>query len=258
LLFGLKVGSPEFRSNSANRHCARFFRLLLYQLSYLGECSCFGRGVGSRDAKADPEPLVLLVDRAIVAGDREPSLEEVASVARMQRGDIGGLEFLVRRFQVEATRASFLIVRDRPLAEDIVAGAFLRAYERIDQFDAARPFRPWFLRAVVNDSLKAAERGMRTVSLSARSDREPTLLTEADGASPEVHAERSDLRRAVVTALEALSPKQRTAVVLHYYLGLSGREIADRTSSPQGTIKRRLHDARVRLRTLLTGGGLDR
>lgn len=62
----------------------------------------------------------------------------------------------------------------------------------------------------------------------------------------------------VVAALEALSPKQRTAVVLHYYLGLSGREIADRTASPQGTIKRRLHDARVRLRTLLTGAGLDR
>ncbi len=200
------------------------------------------------------------MDRDIVAEDREASAEEVASVARMRRGDIGGLEFLVRRFQVEATRASYLIVHDRQLAEDIVAGAFLRAFERIDQFDARRAFRPWFLRSVVNDSLKAAERGTRTVSLSGGSDRAASAahLEEATEASPEVHAERSDLRRVVVAALEALSPKQRTAVVLHYYLGLSGREIADRTSSPEGTIKRRLHDARVRLRTLLTGAGLDR
>jgi RNA polymerase sigma-70 factor (ECF subfamily) len=178
----------------------------------------------------------------------------------MRRGDIGGLEFLVQRFQVEATRASYLIVHDRQLAEDIVAGAFLRAFERIDQFDARRAFRPWFLRSVVNDSLKAAERGTRTVSLSGGSDRAAAdaHLEQAAEASPEVHAERSDLRRVVATALEALSPMQRTAVVLHYYLGLSGREIADRTSSPQGTIKRRLHDARVRLRTLLTGAGLDR
>jgi hypothetical protein len=61
--------------------------------------------------QSQPEPLVPLVDRAIVAEDREPTLEEVASVARMQRGDVGGLEFLVRRFQVEATRASFRPVR---------------------------------------------------------------------------------------------------------------------------------------------------
>lgn len=194
-----------------------------------------------------------------MAEDPGPSAEEVASVARLRRGDIGGLEFLVRRFQVEATRASFLIVRDRQLAEDIVGGAFLRAYERIHQFDTGRPFRPWFLRAVVNDSLKATERGMRTVSLSGGSDREASAAhLEAAETSPETQAERSDLRRAVVIALEALTPKQRTAVVLHYYLGLSGREIADRTSSPQGTIKRRLHDARVRLRTLLTDAGLDR
>jgi RNA polymerase sigma-70 factor, ECF subfamily len=201
---------------------------------------------------------VPLVDRAIVAADPEPAFEEVASVARMRRGDIGGLEFFVRRFQVEATRASFLIVRDRPLAEDIVARGFLRAYERIDQFDPARPFRPWFLRAVVNDSLKAAQRRTRTVSLSAGSDRESTLRLEADAASPEMLAERSDVRRSIASAVDALTPKQRAAVVLHYYLGLSGREIADRTSTPQGTIKRRLHDARVRLRTLLTEAGLDR
>lgn len=179
---------------------------------------------------------------------------ELASVARMRQGDIGGLEFLARRFQLEATRAAYLVVRDRDLAEDIVAGAFLRAYERAEQFDTTRPFRPWFMRVVVNDALKAVQRGRRIVSLGTVSDGVQTSGTwETGSASPEELAERGDLRRAVVRALDALSPKQRTAVVLHYYLGLTGREIADRTSSPQGTIKRRLHDARIRLRTLLAG-----
>ncbi len=63
---------------------------------------------------------------------------------------------LVRRHQVEALRVAVLITRDRALAEDIVQAAFLRAYERIDQFDADRPFAPWFLRGVVRDAVKLA------------------------------------------------------------------------------------------------------
>ncbi len=65
---------------------------------------------------------------------------------------------LVRRHQVEALRVAVLITRDRALAEDIVQAGFLRAYERIDQFDADRPFAPWFLRGVVRDAVKLAAR----------------------------------------------------------------------------------------------------
>lgn len=67
--------------------------------------------------------------------------------------------------QLQATRAAYLVVRDRQLAEDIVCDAFLRCFERIQQFDANRPFAPWFLRMVVNDALKAAEQRARHVSL---------------------------------------------------------------------------------------------
>ena len=82
-------------------------------------------------------------------------MEEQKAIARLKRGDISGLEALVRKYQVQAVRAAYLIIRDRALAEDIVQAAFLRAYERIGQFDAGRPFGPWFLRSVVNDAVKA-------------------------------------------------------------------------------------------------------
>ena len=85
-------------------------------------------------------------------------MEEREAIERLKRGDIGGLEALVKRHQVEAIRAAYLIVRDRALAEDIVQGAFLRAYERIGRFDADRPFGPWFMKVVANDALKAARK----------------------------------------------------------------------------------------------------
>jgi hypothetical protein len=53
-------------------------------------------------------------------------MEEQEAIARLKRGDIGGLEALVRKHQVQAVRTAYLITRDRALAEDIVQTAFLR------------------------------------------------------------------------------------------------------------------------------------
>ena len=77
-------------------------------------------------------------------------MEERKAIERLKNGDIGGLEVLVRRHQVRAIRAAYLIVRDHALAEDVVQGAFVRVYERIGSFDERQPFNPWFMKVVVN------------------------------------------------------------------------------------------------------------
>jgi RNA polymerase sigma-70 factor (ECF subfamily) len=181
-------------------------------------------------------------------------MEEREAIARLKRGDIGGLEALVRQYQVQAVRTAYLIARDRALAEDIVQAAFLRAYERIGQFDAGRPFGPWFLRSVINDAVKAAARRERQVSLEASPEREGTSLADllADPSpGPADLAEAAETRQAVWAALGRLPPAQRAAIVLRYYLGLSEAEMADELACPPGTVKWRLHAARKRLRALL-------
>ena len=181
-------------------------------------------------------------------------MEEQKAIARLKRGDIGGLEALVRKYQVQAVRTAYLIVRDRALAEDIVQAAFLRAYERIGQFDAERSFGPWFLRSVVNDSIKAAARRERQVSLEASSGGEETSLADllADpGPGPDDLVEASEIRQTVWATLGKLPPAQRAAIVLRYYLDLTEAEMADELACPPGTVKWRLHAARKRLRTLL-------
>lgn len=72
-------------------------------------------------------------------------MEESRAIDRLRRGDVAGLEFLVRQYQIPALRAAYLITRDSALAQDVVQAAFLKAYERISQFDPNRPFGPWFL-----------------------------------------------------------------------------------------------------------------
>lgn len=178
-------------------------------------------------------------------------MREEEAVARAKRGDIAGLEALVRAHQLRAVRTAYLIVGDRSVAEDIAQQAFLRAYQRIDQFDASRPFAPWFLRIVANDALKAVERGRRTVSLDA-SDEAAGVAALADlladpAAGPDERLEEAARAEAVRCAIRRLPAAQRAAVVLHYYAGLSTAEVAGRVGDPAPTVRWRLHAARKRL-----------
>jgi DNA-directed RNA polymerase specialized sigma24 family protein len=55
-------------------------------------------------------------------------MDESHAIARLKRGDIAGLQTLVRVYQVLAARTAYLIVRDRALAEDIVQTAFVHVF----------------------------------------------------------------------------------------------------------------------------------
>lgn len=176
-------------------------------------------------------------------------MDDAEAIARLKRGSISGLEALVCRYQEEALQAAYLICRDYPLAEDIVQSAFIRVYERIDQFDATRPFAPWFLRSVVNDALMAVTR-QHHGSLDAALADNPDLLASSD---PDLESlvEAAETRQELWALIERLAPGQRTALVMRYYLEYSDMEIAEALACPAGTVRRRLHDARRRLRRLL-------
>jgi RNA polymerase sigma-70 factor (ECF subfamily) len=161
---------------------------------------------------------------------------------------------LVHRYQLPALRAADLFTHDRSLAEDVAQAAFLRAYERIDQFDAARPFGPWFLRSVVNDAVKVARRRGRNVALEARRadhDAAPADWLVDPSPGPADLADQGETSQAVWVALERLTPQQRAVIVLRYFLELSEADMAEQLTVPRGTIKRRLHGARERLRAIL-------
>jgi RNA polymerase sigma-70 factor (ECF subfamily) len=136
------------------------------------------------------------------------------------------------------------MVRDGALAEDVAQDAFVRAFERIGSFDADRPFGPWFMKLVLNESIAAARRRGRFASREVRGAEEILARLADLAAGPHGLAEAGEVRRRVWQSLEELPPIQRAAIVERYYLGLSEAEMSERGASPPGTIKRRLHDAR--------------
>jgi RNA polymerase sigma-70 factor (ECF subfamily) len=183
-------------------------------------------------------------------------VDEQTAIRRLKRGDIGGLAVLVERYEVQAVRTAYLITQDRALAEDVVQSTFLQIYQRIDQFDDGRPFAPWFMRSVINAALQAIQRQKRELSLDT------PLAEGGDGATfadllpdpapgPDGEIEQAELRALIWDALQQLTPDQRAAVVMRYYLDYSDGEISDETDSPPGTVRWRLHAARKQLRGIL-------
>lgn len=184
-------------------------------------------------------------------------MNEREALEQMQRGNITGLAVLVEQHQVRAVRAAMLITRDKALAEDVVQASFIKAYQKIHQFDLSKPFAAWFMRIVVNAAVEALRKQSRFISFNSALEDEldeadfMDLLADHSANEPEAVLEASEAQARVLAALEQLSPEQRAAVVMRYYLEMSEAEMASALETPNGTIKWRLHEAKRRLKGLL-------
>ena len=178
-------------------------------------------------------------------------MDEKQAIQRLKQGDIGGLEFLVARYQVKAVRTAYLITRDAGLAEDVVQDSFLQAFHAISGFDSTRAFEPWFLRSVVNATVKMMQRSARQVE--AGDDADESLFAELAlrVESVEEQVESIEFEDQIWDAMQKLSPRQRAVIVQRYFREMSEKEMAEETGSAVGTVKWMLNAARERLRGLL-------
>jgi RNA polymerase sigma-70 factor (ECF subfamily) len=184
-------------------------------------------------------------------------LNEHNAIAQLKRGEIRGLDALMLIYQVRAVRAAYVVTHDVALAEDIVQSAFIRAYERIEQFDDTRPFGPWFLRSVVNSAASAAGQRRRFVPFAPTRDTD-AAVADADANAvvgpepdPETLILQAETNAELWRALDQLPPSQRATAVLRLYLEVPEAEAAVRLGVPIGTVKSRLNAARTRLRLVL-------
>jgi len=126
-----------------------------------------------------------------------------------------------------------------------VQEAFLAALQRLDQLRDPAAFPMWFRQIVRSQCNRIVRK------------RQPRFVPEIDKPSGAVPAparmEREETRRLVRDALASLPGVGREAAQLFYIEEWSCADIADQLSVPLGTVKRRLHDARRRLKAMLLG-----
>src|SRR5712692_2534963 len=163
-------------------------------------------------------------------------------------GDTIAFDALFYRYRDGIFRLGLAITKDPSAAEEIVVDTFARAHRALARLEPDDSLRPWLYRVAVN--LSYNRRPRKGVVLSSLDDAVDEALANEEG-SPSHVAEKAELRRLVLGAVDELGPKHKVVVVLHYLNGLNLAEIAQVVDCPVGTVKSRLHYALRRLRAHL-------
>lgn len=157
-------------------------------------------------------------------------------VIQAQSGDKDALGLLFTRYWRMARAAAYSACTDLHLAEDAAAEAFRIALTTLGQLREPDRFPGWLRTIAIRCARQAAR---------ARHAFEPCL---SPAPAPGEELEQLELARALQAAIYSLSPLLRETVFLFYFEGYSLEECAALLGIPVGTAKRRLHDARQKLR----------
>jgi RNA polymerase sigma-70 factor (ECF subfamily) len=188
--------------------------------------------------------------------------EDRQLVDRARAGDTGAFEALVRRYQGWVFTLALRMLGDRAEAEDMAQEIFLKAYRGLRGFKGASRFSTWLYSIASHhcvNRLRARDRwpgshgGGRERQGAAGNDPPPAVDRLADG-TPRADAllEQADLQRIVQAELRRLKADHRLILVLRDIQGLSYEEIAESLGLELGTVRSRLHRARMEMKARLT------
>ena len=176
---------------------------------------------------------------------------EVQVTQRIARGDTRAFEALMRRHHGMLFRAARAILRDDAEAEDALQDAWLRAYRAIGTFRGEAKLSTWLVRIAANEALARRRKAMRRPEMLPIGVEETDLERQPDAHrqdGPADRAQRSEMRRLLVTSIRALPEAFRDVFMLRAVQELSVEETAEELGLPQATVKTRLFRARRRLR----------
>ena len=165
--------------------------------------------------------------------------------------DRGSFEILVRRYQHEIYNYLRRYLRDDSLAEDAFQLTFVRVYQKADQFDLTRRFRPWLYGVATNQAIDLKRRIKRRVhqSLDVSASNADSRSTSRAASIPDHRQPTSDplvdqeFSNQMREAVDRLGEPGRSALELIYLQGLPYKEAAEILDVPVGTVKSRVHAA---------------
>jgi RNA polymerase sigma-70 factor (sigma-E family) len=134
---------------------------------------------------------------------------------------------LYREHALGLTRLAFLVLGDRHAAEDVVQDAFCGVYRAWDRLPAHDNVLGYVRVSVLNGCRSALRRARRA----------PQPAAVPDAVSAEADALAGEEQRAAVAAVRSLPARQREALVLRYFAGLTEAETAEAMRVSRGTVK---------------------
>lgn len=188
------------------------------------------------------------------------SLRERLLLRKVRQRDEKAFQEIVELYRDRVYNLTFRMMGNAEDAEDVAQEVFISVFKNIDSFRGDAKFSTWLYRVAANHCKN------RIKYLARRHDRQKDQFDEtidrdqASGAlmgpssspRPDARLETLELEQVMRAAIQSLDENQRLLVVLRDIEELSYEEICAITELPQGTVKSRLHRARVELRKKMT------
>jgi RNA polymerase sigma-70 factor (ECF subfamily) len=183
-----------------------------------------------------------------------------ALVRRCLEGDSEAFRGLVERYQADVYSTALRIVGRPEDAEDVTQDTFLRAFRALKRYDPGRPFGAWLFTIATRLCIDHHRRHRaRMISLTqpeeGSAEEERTIDLVDPGERPDEDAEKSELARRLEALVMELPPDARAAILLRHQHDMAYEDIARALGAPIGTIKARIHRARLALKEKLLAQG---
>ena len=182
--------------------------------------------------------------------------DDIALVSKAQQGDLDAFDVLTLRHRERLMSVIYNMTSNREDAADLTQEAFVKAFRSIGRFKGKSSFFTWLYRIGVNVTLSylqksRARRFFSLENLSEEVNQETAFEILASSSKADRGTLLNELQEKLNEALQKLSNKHRTIVVLFEIEGLSHKQISEIMKCSEGTVRSRLHYAKQQLQAYL-------
>jgi len=172
--------------------------------------------------------------------------EEAAIRLCLKHHDPIGFEFLVKKYRREALYHARIFMKDQEDAADACQESFTKAFMAMPRMSQLDNFYPWFYRILKNCCLNMISRQntVRKYQTLKKQVKDNGVIYE----NPHNLLEKTEEKKQVWQAIDALSVDFREILVMKYIQGLCYEEIANILAIPRGTVMSRLYHARIKFK----------
>lgn len=193
---------------------------------------------------------------AALISDNDHQHPDLLLIKKVKIGDLTAFEKLMRQYDQQIFRIALHITRQREDAEDVVQDTFLKAFQKLEQFQGNSKFSTWLGRIAVNASLTRlrARRSQKLVSVNDVFQTEDGFILRdyADRMpNPEQNCNQLELTDILRHTIRGLPPGLCAVFALRAIDGLSSEETAQTLRLSVPAVKSRLLRARLILRKRL-------
>ena len=174
-------------------------------------------------------------------------------ITECREGNTAAFGTLVSRYQDRLYNTVLRLVNNAEDARDVVQESFLHAYQSLHTFKGDSLFFTWLYRIAINTaiSMKRKQRPMLRIQATGEDKNAIDPLDSSEMNRPDHALEIAEEERRINDALGKLSVEHRTVLVMKDMDGIKYEVMAEMLGVPVGTIRSRLHRARLELRDIL-------